>query len=319
MNRLPYLWIALLLLFHAVREAEADPPLAVAPFDSRQAKAHQRAWANHLGTPVQITNSIGMKLNLIPPGKFTMGSPRSESGRQSNETQHLVKITKPFYLGVHEVTQEQYERVMGKNPSIWSALGASKDRVSGIDTSQFPVEYVSWNEAVAFCHKLSNQEGGQYRLPTEAEWEYACRAGTTTAYGSGSLLQLGTIGWFADNSGKTVIDSDRIWNTDNDNYDARLASNNCGPHRVGQKKRNSWGLYDMLGNVAEWCQDWYGPYVSLKVVSDPTGPASGRGRVLRGGSFCYPPKGVRSADRSDYADPPYRTHMFGFRLARTIP
>ena len=177
MNRLPYLWVALVLLCLAGREAEADPPQAVAPFDSDQAKAHQKAWADHLGIPVQITNSLGIKLNLIPPGEFTMGSPESELGRNKGETQHLVKITKPFYLGVHEVTQQQYEKVMGKNPS--KSKGANK-----------PVETVNWNDAVYFCHKLTKQEGDQYRLPTEAEWEYACRAGTTTTYSFGDDVNL---------------------------------------------------------------------------------------------------------------------------------
>ena len=121
MDRLSYLWVALVLLCIAGREAEADPPQAVAPFDSDQAKALQKAWADHLGVPVQITKPLGIKLNLIPPGEFMMGSPESEEGRFSNETQHRVKITKPFYLSAHEVTQEQYERVMGKNPSLSKA------------------------------------------------------------------------------------------------------------------------------------------------------------------------------------------------------
>ncbi len=148
-----------------------QPPL-VAPFDSHQAKALQKAWADHLGTPVQITDSVGMKFNLIPPGEFTMGSPDLEADRGGDETHHLVRITKPFYLSANEVTQVQYEQVVDKNPSYFSALGKGKDRVSG-DTSQLPVEQVSWSDAVAFCGKLSEREGVEYRLPTEAEWEYA--------------------------------------------------------------------------------------------------------------------------------------------------
>ena len=242
MNRLPYLRVALLLLCLAGREAEADPPQAVAPFDSDQAKALQKAWADHLGTPVQITNSLGMKFNLIPPGEFAMGSPASEPGRYDDETQHQVKITKPFYLSVHEVTQAQYERVMGKNPSKYE--GANK-----------PVEDVSWNDAVAFFRKLNDEV--EYRLPTEAQWEYACRAGTTTAYSFGDdVSQLGEYAWYSGNSSST--------------------------HPVGELKPNAWGLFDMHGNVFEWCQDWYGDYDSLKVVSDPTGPASGDLRVWRG-------------------------------------
>ncbi len=296
-----------------------NPLLAVAPFDGRQAKAHQKAWADHLGTPVQITNSLGMILRLIPPGEFTMGSPASEKDRRTDEVQYRVRITKPFYLSSHEVTQAQYEQVTDKNPSYYTALGNGKDRVSGIDTSQFPVEQVTWGDAVAFCRKLSNQEGGQYRLPTEAEWEYACRAGTTTAYGSGSgLLQLGTTGWFGDNSGKNFIDSARIWETDEASLEKRLIDNGCRPHVVGRKAPNAWSLYDMHGNVSEWCQDWYGPYESFRVVSDPTGPASGSVRVLRGGAFFNQPKYVRAAVRNLYR-PVYLGHAIGFRLARTIP
>jgi formylglycine-generating enzyme required for sulfatase activity len=285
MNRLRYLWVALVLFCFAGREAEADPPLAVAPFDSDQAKALQKAWADHLGIPVEITNSIGMKLSLIPPGEFMMGSPKSELGRDDDETQHLVTITKPFYLSVYEVTQEQYERAMGDNPS------RSKDAAK-------PVEMVTWNDAVAFCGKLSDQEGDQYRLPTEAEWEYACRAGTTTAYSFGNdASQLSNYGWYRTNA----------WDI-GEKY----------AHPVGEKLPNAWGLFDMHGNVYEWCQDWYAPYGNEKVVSDPTGPARGGASVLRGGAFPDLPRNVRAADRLSH-QPAYRNHTLGFRLARTIP
>jgi formylglycine-generating enzyme required for sulfatase activity len=277
-------------------EKTADPPLAVVPFDSDQAKAHQKAWADKLGVPVQITNSIGMKLNLIPPGEFVMGSPESEPKRYDDETLHLVKIAKPFYLSSHEVTQQQYEQVMGENPSAFSGLGDLKDRVSGIDTSQFPVEQVNWYDAVEFCRKLSNEEGVEYRLPTEAEWEYACRAGTTTAYSFGNdVAQLGEYAWYDANSKNTT-------------------------HPVGELKPNAWGLYDMHGNVCEWCQDWYGPYGSLKVERDLAGLALGeeRVRVLRGESFNDKPKYVRAAYR-DNGLPGDRILFIGFRLARTCP
>ena len=178
------------------------------------------------GVGVQATtNSIGMKLRLIPAGEFMMGSPGTESDRSNNETQHRVSITKPFYLGVTEVTQEQYQKVMGTNPSQFKG-------------PQNPVERVSWAEAVEFCGKLSampaeKTAGHVYRLPTEAEWEYACRSGTTTAYGFGDdASRLGDYGWFRSNS-------------------------DSGTHPVGEKKPNAWGLYDMHGGVYEWCQDWY--------------------------------------------------------------
>jgi formylglycine-generating enzyme required for sulfatase activity len=172
MNRLPYLWVALVLLcISACTRTEQFAEQSAAPeADQTQdlpsfPTIEQKTGADHLGIPVQITNSIGIKLNLIPPGEFIMGSPVSEPERVVDETQHLVRITRPFYLSVHEVTQAQYEQVMGKNPSYFSALGNGKDRVSGVDTSQFPVEQVSWNDAVAFCSKLSNEEGVEYRLP----------------------------------------------------------------------------------------------------------------------------------------------------------
>ena len=173
--------------------------------------------------PNVITNSIGMKLVLIPAGEFLMGSPESDSDAPDEEKpQHKVRISKPFYLGVTEVTQEQYERVMGENPS----------RFKG--DPQRPVEKVSWEDAVAFCRKLSEKEGRTYRLPTEAEWEYACRAGSQTKWSFGDDdSALKEYAWYLDNADSTT-------------------------HPVAQKKPNAWGLYDMHGNVWEWCQDWYG-------------------------------------------------------------
>jgi eukaryotic-like serine/threonine-protein kinase len=166
----------------------------VAPFDAAAAKAHQEAWAKHLGVPVEVTNSIGMKLKLIPPGGFTMGSPDSDSDAFDYEKpQHTVRITKPSYLGVTEVTQEQFERVMGSNPSNFKG-------------AQLPVEQVSWEDAVEFCRKLSalpaeRSAGRVYRLPTEAEWEYACRAGSRTKWSFGdSESSLGDYAWYTSNS-----------------------------------------------------------------------------------------------------------------------
>ena len=177
-------------------------PPAIAPFDATKAKEHQEGWAKHLGVPVEITNSIGMKLVLIPPGEFMMGSPKElieeELKRPDNDQwykehlpgegpQHRVRITRPFYLGTYLVTQEEYQRVMGTNPSEFSATGKGKDKVAGQDTKRFPVENVSWDDAVEFCRKLSEMPeekaaGRTYRLPSEAQWEYACRAGSTGRY-----------------------------------------------------------------------------------------------------------------------------------------
>jgi formylglycine-generating enzyme required for sulfatase activity len=197
--------------------------------------------------PDKFTNSIGMKFVLIPAGEFTMGSPENEQGRDSNEPQHKVKITKPFYMQTTEVTQAQWKAVMGNNPSYFKG-------------NDLPVETVSWDDAQEFIKKLSAKEGVKYRLPTEAEWEYACRAGSTTKFYFGEdESKLDEYAWYHNNSdGKT--------------------------HPVGQKKPNAWGLYDMHGNVWEWCQDWYGAdYYKNSPAEDPQGPASAESRVLRGG------------------------------------
>ena len=258
------------------------PPLAVAPFDAAAAKAHQEAWAKHLGVEVEFENSIGIKLRLIPAGEFLMGSPDSDSDARDNEKpQHTVRITKPFYLGVTEVTQEQYERMIGTNPS----------RFKG---AQLPVENVSWEVAVEFCRKLSElpaerSAGRVYRLPTEAEWEYACGAGSTTAYYFGDDdSMLGKYAWYARNSGGQT-------------------------HPVGQKKPNGWGLYDMHGNVREWCSDWFEEYTSA-AEDDPTGATAGSSRVIRGGSWGSFAGFCRSASRF-WGQPSFRYYDLGFRLA----
>jgi formylglycine-generating enzyme required for sulfatase activity len=229
-----------------------------------------------------IDNSIGVKLALIPAGEFQMGSPDSDSKADSNEKpQHTVRITKPFYLGVTEVTQEQYERVMATNPSNFKG-------------AQLPVEQVSWDEAVEFCRKLSSlpserSAGRVYRLPTEAEWEYACRAGSKTKWSFGdSESSLGDYAWYSSNSGSKT-------------------------QAVGQKKPNAWGLYDMHGNVWEWCSDWAGNYAST-TVSDPSGATAGSYRVLRGGSWLSDARGCRSAYRFRFT-PVSRSDSLGFRLA----
>jgi formylglycine-generating enzyme required for sulfatase activity len=238
--------------------------------------------------PKEITNSIGMKLVLIPKGTFMMGSPESEQGRNENETQHEVTISKNYYLGVYEVTQAQYEKVMGKNPSYFQGAKV------GNENADLPVENVSWNDAVEFCKKLSDlpeekKAGRLYRLPTEAEWEYGCRAGSKTAYAfddeEGLLPEYG---WFKRNSsGRT--------------------------HTVGLLEPNAWGLYDMHGNVWEWCSDRYGDY-SKGAVSDPSGPKEGSDRVGRGGGWDFVAALCRSAFRFGFG-PSDRDSFIGFRVA----
>jgi formylglycine-generating enzyme required for sulfatase activity len=251
--------------------------------------------------PPSVVNSIGMLMKLIPADQFQMGSPKGEAGRDDDEMLHQVRILKPFYMGVYEVTQEEYELVMDTKPSSFSPSGRHRDQVKDLDTRHFPVENVSWMDAVEFCRRLSLRPEEQaarrsYRLPTEAEWEYACRAGTTTPFHFGTQL-----------SGREA----------NCHGDYPYGGNqNRGPFlrrttRVGSYAPNRFGLYDMHGNVWEWCQDWYGPYDVSKVL-DPTGAASAFDRVVRGGSWINPAAGCRSALRSKVA-PASRDDGLGFR------
>ena len=238
----------------------------------------------------QSVNSIGMELIEIPAGKFTMGSPAGEKYHLDREAQIAVTLTKPFWLGKTEVTQGQWQRVMGTEP--WKDLHlvtADKDCAA---------TRVDWDDATAFCQKLTDLErkagklpaGESYRLPTEAEWEYACRAGTTTAFSFGDDSKLSSQAWWG-----PVDSKDESF------------------HKVGSKKPNPWGLYDMHGNVGEWCSDWYGE--KLPGGTNPVGPEGGDARVLRGGSGFLPEFG-RSAGRNFYV-PSRLLYNLGFRVARS--
>lgn len=236
----------------------------------------------------KITNSLGMEFVYIQPGTFTMGSPPDEAGRDNDETQHQVTLTRGFYLQTTEVTQGQWQAVMGSNPSYFKNCG-----------NDCPVEQVSWNDAQEFIRRLNQREGGAgYRLPTEAEWEYAARAGTTTPFHAGTCLF-----------------------TDKANYDGNYPLSGCAKGecrkntvRVGSFAPNAWGLYDMHGNVWEWCQDWYGNYPS-ESVTDPTGPSGGSDRVYRGGSWYNHARLCRSAVRYGIS-PRFWNPDLGLRLLR---
>jgi formylglycine-generating enzyme required for sulfatase activity len=257
----------------------------------------------------EVVNSIGMKLVLIPAGKFKMGSPKEEKERFDDEgPQREVQITRPFYLGAFEVTQAQYEKVTGRAPSYFSEDGNGKDRVKKLDTSKFPVEQVSWEEAVEFCKELSRRAeekkaGRVYRLPTEAEWEYACRAGTSTPFHFGRSLS----------SAQANFQGDQPYG------EAKKARPLDRPAVVGSYKPNAWGLYDMHGNVLEWCADRYDEdYYDKGENTDPTGPAGGLDRVLRGGSWNDPGRNCRSAYR--FRANPRRVYInIGFRVACAVP
>lgn len=255
--------------------------------------------------PKQVTNSLGMKFKLIPEGVFIMGSPASEDGSEDDERQYEATITEPFYIGIFEVTQAQYARVMGNNPSFFQGDKLA-DRhpktgriVNEVNTWSYPVDQVSWADAMDFCKRLSSsadekRAGREYRLPTEAQWEYACRAGTNTAFGfAEDTKTMDEYAWFAGTSeGKT--------------------------HPIGLKKPNAWGLYDMHGNVREWCMDWYGDYPRRPTV-DPMGPTKGGLRVLRGGSWGEPAQNCRCASRDSYLPTSrFNDNGAGFRVIMSV-
>jgi uncharacterized repeat protein (TIGR02543 family) len=291
---------------------------------------------NNLTAGATVTLYAKWKLTLemvsISGGTFTMGSPTTELGRSELEIQHQVTLTQGFYMGKYEVTQAQYQAVMGTNPSGFKTPVAPET-----STVNRPVEMVSWYDAIVFCNKLSMEEGLSpayringntdptawgtvptsnnatwdavqivasstgYRLPTEAQWEYACRAGTTTAF----------------NWGTNYISSSRA-----NYYASHVDANNtvAGTYlqrttMVGNYAPNQWGLYDMHGNVYEWCWDWYGTYAN-GAQTDPVGAVSGDGRIIRGGSWYIDGWCVRSAFRYNYKSPSLRNNSIGFRLVR---
>ncbi len=283
-------------------------PILVAPFEQADVVAVQKAWSESLGTPAELTNSIGMRFALIPPGEFVMGSPESEDGRDIEEHQHEVRITKPFYLGVYEVTQTDYQRVMKETPGYFTPTGRYSDIVANLDTSRFPVELVTWHDAVSFCLALSSlpQEeaaGRVYDLPTEAQWEYACRAGTTTPFHFGNQS----------NGIEANVEGDDPYGTaDEGPYLDR-------PISVGSYPPNGFGLHDMHGNVQEWCRDWYGwQYYESSPSMDPEGGNKSRYRVVRGGGWADEPSSCRSALRFELA-PDRHTINTGFRVIILVP
>ena len=232
------------------------------------------------GMDLDLGGGVNMELVWIPLGSFQMGSPDAEEGRNADREGpvHRVKISNGFWMGKYEVTQQQYEQVMGSNPSKFKG-------------GKNPVEKVNWHHAKAFCEAVTEKTGRTVRLPREAEWEYACRAGTKTRYYTGDDEgDLAEAAWYKGTGGKRPHP----------------------PHPVGQKTPNAWGLHDMLGNVREWCEDWHGKYPS-GAVTDPTGPATGSDRVLRGGSWYSNAGGCRVAGRG-YNNPADANALIGFRV-----
>ena len=268
-----------------MRGVETTCPFAVAPFDARTAGELQQKTAAYLEKPVLKTIDLGddtqIELVLIPAGEFDMGSPPLEYSRANDEGPvRRVTISTPFYMGRHEITHAQWTAVMGYSLDSFKEL-------------EFPVDSIDWSNAMDFCRKLSEKLSETFRLPTEAQWEHACRAGSSTPYSfPGNSSSLDQYAWFNSNSKHKT-------------------------HPAGQKKPNAFGLYDMHGNVWEWCSDWYDDYPVDSTV-DPTGPREGSSRILRGGSWFCTPGPCRSANRG-WNTPEIRHDDVGFRIVLTCP
>jgi formylglycine-generating enzyme required for sulfatase activity len=319
------------------------PPPAVAPFDAVTARGHQEAWAKHLSQDAEYVNAGGMKFRLIPPGEFLMGADEDALSvlRRFNYLEplhiaddyplHKVRITRPYYLGIHEVTLGQFLEFYhdakykvdcerdGLGGYGWTGTWEQRRTFVPWDwgfhgqTMDHPVVNISWNDATAFCEWLSRKEGRTYRLPTEAEWEFACKAGTTTRYWFGNDPEEGVrFGNMADQADRrlapraTLGDSDRpfpfLEGDDGETYTAR----------VGRYPPNPFGLHDMHGNVQEWCRDVDGPYPA-EAVDDPQGAAAGEYYIYRGGGWDSTPPIARSGHRSG-GKAAYRFATIGFRV-----
>jgi formylglycine-generating enzyme required for sulfatase activity len=301
------LLVGILLLFLLInREPQADKegqtsPTTATPDDPSGA------------SPGKIVNSIEMKLVLIPAGKFWMGSPAAEAERSENEWQHQVEITKPFYLGAYEVTQAQYQKVMGHNPSSFCAQGEFKDRVAGLDPSQFPVDNLCWFDAVTFCKKLSELPEEKkakrvYRLPTEAEWECACREGdsskTPPPFHFGDSLSSKEANFWTEVPYGGAAKSPPLKRTTT----------------VGSYPANKFGLYDMHGNVWEWCEDSVDEdYYRKSPLKDPVNRSASVIRVLRGGSWNSGGMSCRAAFRfGEHFGERWNCVGFGFRVVLVV-
>jgi sulfatase modifying factor 1 len=309
----------------ALREAAArHPEIEIQQRAERTARTIMLSFSQSPTTELELV--------LVDPGVMQMGSPAGEAGRAADETQHRVRITRPFLIGKFEVTQEQFRQVMKFNPSWFHDEGGGKDKVARQDTGRFPVESVTWFDAIAFCNQLSENDGDApyyelvvverkgdsitsamvaakggsgYRLPTEAEWEHACRGGSATPY------HFGAGGGNGNQSNVKGV-------TTSGGYGGTIVGPNLErTTTVGSYRPNRFGLFDMHGNAAEWCADWYGKdYYATSPEDDPPGPRTGDHRLLRGGSWLVGETSSRSASRLMLA-PGEKRYFAGFRVVRS--
>jgi formylglycine-generating enzyme required for sulfatase activity len=307
-------------------------PAVVAASNSDDPEVRARAADLVRVMMLAVANSKSTDLKMVPirVKEFEMGSPNGETGRRNNETSHTVQLTKSFLIGTHEVKQSEFAKVMKRNPSWFSATGGGKAKVEKLNTDNFPVEQVTWFDAIEFCNKLSKLDGFEpyykladeernkddalvsatvtiaggngYRLPTEAEWEYACRGGTTTAFNFGARANG------RESNYKTIIFGG--YGGSEEIFLGRTTA-------TGSYAANRFGLFDMHGNVAEWCWDWYeADYYENAPKANPTGPKTGTHRVLRSGSWLLNNTSCRSAARG-FQPPKELSYTNGFRVARS--
>lgn len=341
---------AVILATESIRADDSPPdPLDVTrERKSTEVKAAQAAWAKCLKSPVDVQNSLGMKFRLVPPGAFLRGSTPDQveaaakadsafavSDGVDERPQHTVRLTEAFLLGVAEVTRGQFRKFVAERKYVTDAekdgeggfgFNAAEGKLEGRkkqftwkntgfpQTDGHPVVNVSWNDATAFCEWLSEKEGRRYRLPTEAEWEYACRAGTLTAFSTGDDPDsLVTVGNVADGTALAKFTS---W------AGLKVKDGTVYTAPVGKYRVNAFGLADMHGNVCEWCADWHdgAEYArhAEKGTTDPKGPTSGTARIIRGGGWNNTPGLCRSAARRRFP-PTDRFDFLGFRIVSTVP
>jgi formylglycine-generating enzyme required for sulfatase activity len=312
------------------------------PYDAKTAEEFQSETAKAINEPVELNNSIDMKLRLVPAGEFMMGSPREEQGRGNDEgPPHRVRITKPFYIGAYEVTLGQFRAFVDAtnyktdaekdDKGGWGYTGNDAKpfrqnprytwRSTGFEQSdRHPAVNISWNDAIAFTQWLSKKESKKYRLPTEAEWEYACRAGASTRFFHGNddagIARFGNVSDQA--TTRKFAEWLKVDEVDRAKFgDPKHNDGHVFTAPVGSFLPNAFGLYDMHGNVWEWCSDWDAKdYYQSSPVDDPPGPTSGTSRIRRGGSWLHAADFARSARRRRYL-PEGRNSPIGFRVALT--